>query len=97
MKTKILKKQNNNHLPQSKSNLSKPKRSLNLINEQSQKVTIHIPKHLLQSALEATHKNITETIKDALQQFSQKNAYENLRKSRGKIKFSITAADLRRD
>lgn len=65
--------------------------------EKIQKVTVHIPQHLLKAALATTHKNITETVKSGLQELARKQAYENLHKSRGKIKFSIDFNKLRED
>ncbi len=68
-----------------------------MLNEQTQKVTAHIPVSLLQEAQAATGKGITETLKIALSQLTRANAYEDLRKMRGKIKFSIDLEDLRKD
>ena len=55
----------------------------------TQKVTVHIPVNLLHDAQTVTGKGITETIKIALNHFARANAYEELQKMRGKIKFSI--------
>jgi len=65
--------------------------------EQTQKITAHIPINLLQEAQAATGKGITETIKIALSQLAHAGAYEALRKMRGKVKFSIDLEDLRKD
>lgn len=65
--------------------------------EQTQKVTAHIPVHLLHDAQAVTGKGITETLKIALVQLARSNAYEDLRKMRGKMKFSIDLDELRRD
>jgi hypothetical protein len=64
---------------------------------QMQKVTALVPVNLLHKAQAATGKGITETIKIALSQLAHANAYENLRKMRGKVKFSIDLEDLRKD
>lgn len=68
-----------------------------MIHEQTQKVTAHIPVHLLEEAKEITGKGITETIKIALAQLARTSAYEDLRKMRGKIKFSIDLDELRKE
>lgn len=64
---------------------------------QIQKITVHIPQTLLQNAVKALHKNITETVKAGLEEVIRKAAYDDLRQSRGKIKFSIDINELRRD
>lgn len=65
--------------------------------EQTQKVTAHIPVDLLHEAQLVTGKGITETIKIALNQLARANAYEDLRKMRGKVKFSVDLEELRKD
>lgn len=65
--------------------------------EPTQKVTAHIPVNLLHEAQSVTGKGITETLKIALSQLARANAYEDLRKMRGKIKFSIDLDELRKD
>lgn len=64
---------------------------------QMQKITAHIPVDLLHEAQAATGKGITETLKIALTQLARANAYDNLRKMRGKIHFSLNLAELRKD
>jgi hypothetical protein len=68
-----------------------------MAHEQTQKITAHIPVHLLQEAQAATGKGITETLKIALNQLAHAGAYEALRKMRGKVKFTIDLDDLRED
>lgn len=63
----------------------------------TQKVTAHIPVSLLHQAQSFTGKGITETLKIALTHLARANAYEKLRKMRGKIKFSINIDELRSD
>ncbi|OGT43299.1 MAG: hypothetical protein A3F42_07740 [Gammaproteobacteria bacterium RIFCSPHIGHO2_12_FULL_37_34] len=65
--------------------------------EQTQKITAHIPVNLLHEAQAVTGKGITETLKIALSQLARANAYEDLRKMRGKVKFSIDLEELRKD
>ncbi len=65
--------------------------------EKTQKITAHIPVNLLQEAQSVTGKGITDTLKIALSQLARAHAYEDLRKMRGKIKFSIDVEELRKD
>ncbi len=65
--------------------------------EQTQKITAHIPVSLLNEAQAVTGKGITETLKIALSQLARAHAYEDLRKMRGKVKFSIDIEELRKD
>lgn len=51
----------------------------------TKKITAYIPISLLEKARSVTGKGITETIKIALTQMVRANAYEDLRKMRGKI------------
>lgn len=44
-----------------------------------------------------TGKGITETLKIALTQLARANTYEDLKKMRGKVKFSIDLKELRKD
>jgi len=68
-----------------------------MLNEPTQKITAHIPVSLLREAQSVTGKGITETLKIALNQLARANAYEDLRKMRGKIKFSIDLDELRKE
>ena len=65
--------------------------------QQTQKVTAHLPSDLLHEAQAVTGKGITETLKIALTQLARTKAYEDLRKMRGKVKFSIDIEELRKD
>jgi hypothetical protein len=65
--------------------------------EPTQKITAHLPVDLLHEAQSVTGKGITETLKIALQQLARANAYEDLRKMKGKIKFSVDLDELRKD
>jgi hypothetical protein len=62
-----------------------------------QKITIYVPKLLLEDAQNATENNITETVKAALGLLITERAAQNLRKMRGKVKFSINIEALRED
>ena len=66
-------------------------------NSSLQKITIYVPKQLLTDAQKIADENITETVKNGLQLLIAAKASENLRKMRGKIKFSIDIQELRED
>ena len=61
------------------------------------KITVHVPESLLLKAQKSTGKGITETIRQGLQLVAASEAYEALRKMRGKVKFSIDIDRLRED
>lgn len=68
-----------------------------MLHEKTQKVTAHIPVVLLQEAQSVTGKGITDTLKIALGHLARINAYEDLRKMRGTINFSLDLEELRKD
>ncbi len=61
------------------------------------KITAHLPEDLLARAQKATGEGITETLRRGLQLVSAGEAYDNLRRLRGKVKFSIDLKKLRDD
>ena len=63
----------------------------------AKKITVDIPAELLSEAQAQTGKGITETVKIALSQLARAKAYEDLRKMRGKVLFSIDLKELRKD
>lgn len=63
----------------------------------ARKVTVQLPAKLLKEAQKATHLGITPTIRQGLELLAAGNAYEELRKMRGKFKFSINLDELRED
>ena len=65
--------------------------------EAEQKITVHVRKDLLAKAQRASKSGISETVRKALELLAAHNAYEELRKMRGKVKFSIDLDELRRD
>jgi hypothetical protein len=64
---------------------------------ENRKITVQLPGALLQRAQHATGKGITETIRQGLQLVSRRLAYQELRRMRGKVKFSIDLDQLRKD
>ena len=63
----------------------------------TQKITAHIPKSLLQEAQNVTGEGITETLKEGLSRIARETAYTEFLKLRGTHKFSIDINELRKD
>ena len=63
----------------------------------SRKVTIHVPDELLDRALQATGEGGTATIRKGLELVAAATAYEEVRKLRGKVRFSIKLDEIRQD
>lgn len=61
------------------------------------KVTVELPAELLARARKTTGEGITATIRRGLELVASARAQEQLRGLRGRVKFSINLADLRRD
>jgi hypothetical protein len=62
-----------------------------------QKVTVMLPRDLVEKAKRASGLGLTPTIRQGLENVAVAAAFEELRKMRGKVKFSIDLAELRRD
>ncbi len=65
--------------------------------QQTQKITATLPRELLHNVQAMTGLGITETLKEALEQYARAKAYENLLALRGKVQFSIDLDELRKD
>ena len=63
----------------------------------ARKITVELPPELLQKAQEAIGAGITETIRTGLKLVAASQTYAELRKLRGKVRFSRTAAELKDD
>ncbi len=61
------------------------------------KLTLEVPEDLLERAKSATGQGITQTIRRGLEMVAASRAYAQLRSLKGKVKFSITLSDLRKD
>ena len=61
------------------------------------KVTVLLPRDLVQKATAATGQGLTPTIRQGLESVAAAAAYERLRLRRGKVKFSIDFDKLRKD
>jgi hypothetical protein len=62
----------------------------------TRKITLILEEDLLDQAMEQTGKNLTETLRQGLKLLANKSTYEDLRKMRGKVSFSLTAEDVRK-
>lgn len=62
-----------------------------------QKVTVLLPKGLVQRATRATGTGLTPTIRQGLEALLVSQAYQTLRQMRGKLRLSIDVAELRRE
>ena len=67
------------------------------IMEAEQKITVYVRKDILAGAQRASKAGISETVRKALELLAAHEAYEGLRKLRGKVKFSIDLNELRKD
>jgi hypothetical protein len=65
--------------------------------ETEQKITVQVSKDLLARARKASKAGVTETVRKGLELLAARDAYEGLRRLRGKVKFSIDLAELRKD
>lgn len=63
----------------------------------ARKITIEVPPELLAKAQKASGTGVTQTVRTGLQLVAASEAYEHLRKLRGKVRFSRTLADLKSD
>ncbi len=61
------------------------------------KITLFVPATLLQKAQKSTKKGITETVRQGLELVAAGQAYDDLRKLRGKLEFSVDVGRLRED
>lgn len=64
---------------------------------QVRKVTVDVPEDLLRRAQKATGEGITATIRSGLTLVAAKNAYDALRRLRGRVQFSVDWRELRED
>jgi hypothetical protein len=63
----------------------------------ARKITVEVPAELLERAQEVTGEGITPTIRRALGLLAAARAYDELRKLRGKVRFSVPLERLRQD
>ena len=63
----------------------------------TRKITVEVPLDLLERAQEASGAGVTQTVRTGLQLVAASRTYARLRKLRGKVRFSRTAAELKAD
>lgn len=61
------------------------------------KLTIEVPRDLLERATAVSGQGITPTIRRGLELVAASGTYARLRALRGKVKFSVKLSDLRED
>jgi hypothetical protein len=62
-----------------------------------QKVTVMLPRELVERAKRASGLGLTPAIRKGLESVAAWEAYETLRRLRGKVKFSMSMKELRGD
>lgn len=63
----------------------------------TRKITVKVPRELLEKAQRATGADITQTVRTGLQLVAASRTYARLRQLRGKVHFSLTLAGLKAD
>ena len=64
---------------------------------QQKKISLFVPDELLLRAQKATGAGISKTIRRGLELLAASDSFDELRKLRGKVKFTIKLAELRKD
>jgi hypothetical protein len=62
---------------------------------ETRKITVNVPAHILDLALQANGDGLTATVVEGLQKVAAKTAYAGLVAARGKYKFSYDVQSLR--
>jgi hypothetical protein len=65
--------------------------------EATRKITVEVPPQLLERARRASGAGITQTVRTGLQLVAASEAYARLRRLRGRVRFTRTAAELKAD
>ena len=63
----------------------------------ARKITVEVPRALLEKVQHATGAGVTQTVRTGLQLLAASEAYGRLRQLRGKVRFSRTARELKAD
>ena len=63
----------------------------------NRKITLELSEDLLRKAQKSTGEGVTATVRRGLELLAASTAYTELRKLRGKVKFSIKLKELRND
>ncbi len=67
------------------------------IMDTARKITVEVPRELLEKAQRASGTGVTQTVRTGLQLVAASRTYARLRKLRGKVRFSHTLAELKAD
>lgn len=65
--------------------------------ESARKITVEVPRDLLDKAQRASGTGITQTVREGLQLVAASQTYTRLRQLRGEVRFSRTLAALKAD
>lgn len=63
----------------------------------AKKITIEVPYELLEKAQRASGTGVTQTVRAGLQLIAASRTYAQVRRLRGKVRFSRTVAELKAD
>jgi hypothetical protein len=63
----------------------------------ARKITVEVPRDLLEKAQRASATGITQTVRTGLQLVAASRTYARLRQFRGKVRFTRTLAELKAD
>jgi len=67
------------------------------IMDTARKITVEVPLELLENAQRVSGTGVTQTVRKGLQLVADTRIYARLRKLRGKVRLSRTAAELKAD
>ena len=59
------------------------------------KITLFVPADILEEAIKVGGDNLTQTVRKGLQLIAARDAYSEIRKMRGKVKFSLSLDEMR--
>jgi hypothetical protein len=65
--------------------------------ETARKITVEVPRDLLEKAQRASGTGITQTVRTGLQLVAASRTYARIRNLRGKVRFTRTLAELKAD
>lgn len=65
--------------------------------ETPRRVTVEVPENLLRKAQRSTGKGITATIRQGLELLAAAQSFDEVRRMRGKVRFSIDLDEMRED
>jgi hypothetical protein len=65
--------------------------------QRMRKVTVMLPQDLVKEATKVSGKGLTPTIREGLEKVLTADAYQQIRRLRGKVKLSINVDELRHD